>query len=198
MTSASLTTRARLRLLVVPALAAAALALALAAPAGASAERATSSAACAAAGAHPRAVSTAVIRNATLCLLNAERRKRGLRPLRHNRRLATAASRHARDMVRHKYFSHRSRSGATFVDRILRTRYVRSRRGHWVLGENLAWGSGRYATPASIVRSWMRSPGHRRNILDRRFREIGIALVRRAPRRGHSRAATYVTEFGRR
>lgn len=193
----SATSLARLRLLAAV-VASAAVALSLVLPATGSGRRATASAACAAAGAHPQRVSMSVARHATLCLINAERRKRGLRPLRHNARLAKAASRHARDMTRRKYFSHTSRGGSTFVDRILKARYVRSRRGRWVLGENLAWGSGRYATPASIVRSWMRSPGHRRNILDRRFRDIGIALVRRAPRRGHHHAATYVTEFGRR
>jgi uncharacterized protein YkwD len=43
----------------------------------------------------------------------------------------------------------------------------------------------------------MRSKGHRRNILDRRFRNIGIGVVNGAPEKGgHGPAATYTTDFG--
>lgn len=185
---------ARVRLLAL-ALAAAVIAL-LPMPAPADAKRSTTG--CASSGAHPHSTSYRAVRSATLCLLNRERRKRGMRGLRHNRRLATAATRHARDMARRRYFAHDSLDGRDFVTRIIRARYVRSRRGGWTLGENLAWGAGSRATPREIVRAWMNSPGHRRNILNRRYREIGFGLVRRAPARGHSRAATYVTEFGAR
>jgi uncharacterized protein YkwD len=134
-------------------------------------------------------------RSATLCLLNVERRKRGLRRLRHNRRLALAGARHARDMVQRDYFSHDAPSGQDFVARILRTSYV-PRAASWALGENLAWGDDERSTPRAIVRAWMESPGHRRNILSRKFREIGIAIVMGAPVRGVRGAATYATEFG--
>lgn len=180
------------------ALALVATALASLAPAPADARRSRSEAACASASAQPHSARYVVVRRATLCLINAERRRRGMRGLRLNRRLGKAARRHARDMTRRGYFSHDSLDGRTFVDRIMRTRYVRGRRGNWVLGENLAWGSGRRATPRAIVRAWMRSRGHRRNILNRRFREIGVAFVRDAPVGDARRAATFVTEFGRR
>ena len=153
---------------------------------------------CASAAAEPHAARYDVVRNATLCLINAERRRRGLRALRHNRRLATAASRHARDMARHHYFSHDSRNGSDFVERIRRAGYLRQSSGGWSLGENLAWGSGSLASPRAIVNAWMRSPGHRRNILTRRFTDAGIAFVRDAPVDGMDRAATYVAELGRR
>ena len=167
-------------------------------PATADAARRSRPVTCASSSTNPHAVAYTAARSATLCLLNRERRKRGLRGLRYNRRLAKAAGRHAQDMARRGYFSHNSLDGRNFVDRIMRTRYIRSRRGSWALGENLAWGSGSRATPSSIVRAWMRSPAHRRNILSRRFREIGVALVLRAPVRDAGRAATYVTEFGAR
>ena len=61
------------------------------------------------------------------------------------------------------------------VDRIRRTGYTSGARG-WALGENIAWGSGRLATAAQIHRSWMNSSGHRANILQRSFREIGIGI----------------------
>lgn len=172
------------------ALAAAVVALPAAAPS-------TAFAACANRDAHPAETSTAKIRGATLCLLNRRRAANGRNKLRHNARLAKAARAHARDMVRRDYFAHTAPGGVSFVDRIMRQDYVRPRQG-WALGENLAWGSYRLATPQEIVRSWMRSPGHRANILSPRFREIGIGVVRGAPEPGIQHAATYATSFGTR
>ena len=137
------------------------------------------------------------LRNATVCLLNAERRARGLGRLRLSDALTRAAYRHARDMVVRKYFAHTSPSGRTFISRIRATGYM-SRARRWTVGENLAWGAGTRATPAAIVRAWMRSPAHRANILNRSFREIGLGIALGAPRRGYSQAATYGNEFGSR
>src|SRR5688572_30804810 len=61
---------------------------------------------------------------ATLCLINAERARRGRRPLRSNAKLARAALRHARDMVAHSYFAHVSRDGSEFGDRIRAAGYL--------------------------------------------------------------------------
>jgi len=135
-------------------------------------------------------------RSATLCLLNGQRRKHHLGSLRFNRRLAVAALGHARDMVANDYFAHDTPSGQDFVQRIMRTDYVPAASA-WKLGENLAWGSKAKSTPREIVRAWMASPGHRANILNGAFREIGIAIVVGAPvpRAGRA-AATYATEFG--
>jgi uncharacterized protein YkwD len=134
---------------------------------------------------------------ATLCLLNAERSRRGLPRLRLNDRLSRAAERHSRDMVRRRYFSHDSLGGASFVDRIRRTGYLRSARA-WSVAENLAWGSGNRSTPEQIMRSWMNSPAHRANILTGRFREVGIGVSEGAPVRVGLPAATYTTNFGAR
>ena len=147
--------------------------------------------------AHPGDASKAKIREATLCLLNRKRAANGARKLRQNQRLAKAARAHAADMVRRDYFAHTAPGGVSFVDRIMRQDYVKQGQG-WVLGENLAWGSYQLATPKSIVRSWMNSPGHRANILNRRFREIGIGVVDGAPVPGTAHAATYATSFGTR
>ena len=64
-------------------------------------------------------------------------------------------------MVRKRYFSHTSRSGNDMGDRIRSQGYLSGARS-WMIGENLAWGSGERSTPRSIVRAWMNSPGHRR------------------------------------
>lgn len=135
-------------------------------------------------------------RAAILCLLNERRAAHGLGPLHSNPRLVRAAGGHARDMVVHRYFAHRSRNGRPFDWRIRATGYM-TNVAHWSVGENLAWGASRRATPRRIVASWMGSPPHRANILDRRFTEIGVAVVRGAPiARRTGPAATYATEFG--
>ena len=147
--------------------------------------------------AHPANATQDQIKDATLCLLNRRRAAHGIRKLRHNQRLAKAARAHAADMVRRDYFAHTAPGGVSFVDRIMRQDYVSPGQG-WTVGENLAWGSYRLATPKAIVRSWMHSSGHRANILNRRFREIGIGVVRGAPAPGVEHAATYATSFGTR
>jgi uncharacterized protein YkwD len=147
---------------------------------------------CAGANANPNDVSLKAAKAATLCLLNRKRRAHGLRLLLDNRRLGRASQRHANDMSAHKYFAH-----GDFVGRIKAARYLIGARS-WTVGENIAWGSWDYATPASIVDGWMHSPGHRANILSGRFREIGLGIARGAPASGQSRGATYVTDFGAR
>ena len=133
----------------------------------------------------------------TLCLLNSERGKRRMRKLRLNGRLSEAARRHAGDMVRRDYFSHDSANGQSFVDRIRLTGYLQSA-DSWYVGENLAWGAGERSTPRSQLTAWMNSPGHRANILNRRFREVGIGIAQGAPECAWGDAATYATEFGQR
>jgi uncharacterized protein YkwD len=150
---------------------------------------------CAGAGTVPAKVGAAAARTTTLCLLNAKRRANGLRPLRQATKLVRAAQRHSRDMVAHSYFAHDSRSGAGFSARIARTGWMHGR-DRWVVGENLAWGARRQATPRRIVASWMASPEHRANILKRRFHVIGIGVESGVPVAGGGRGATYTTDFG--
>jgi uncharacterized protein YkwD len=95
------------------------------------------------------------------------------------------------------FFSHESPGGSDLADRVRRTGYLDGARS-WALGENIAWGSGSRATPASIVGVWMNSSGHRDNILDRGFEHIGIGVARGAPVPDVSDGATYTTDFGRR
>jgi uncharacterized protein YkwD len=162
--------------------------------------RRRSAGACSSRNATPAQVNTDELAESTLCLLNAERGRYHLRPLAENRRLDSAATRHAADMEQHKYFSHVSRDGADFVQRIRRAGYLRNC-SSWFVGENLAWGAGAHrSTPQGIVAAWMASPPHRANILNGRFREIGIGIAIGTPRsvRGNPPAATYATSFGSR
>jgi uncharacterized protein YkwD len=153
---------------------------------------------CVHAGAHAGQVSRRVLARATLCLLNKQRALHHLKGLRMSKRLGHAASGHSVEMARVHYFSHDSLSGASFLDRIRRSGYLRGAR-RWSVGENLAWGIGSLSTPRSIVRAWMHSPGHRANILQRSFRNIGIGISFGAPVQISARsAATYTTDFGMR
>lgn len=182
----------RIALLLLPALLGC---IALALPASASA------APCADATIVPAAANVASVKKATLCLLNSERTARGLPRLSSNGQLGKAAQSFSASMVRHGFFDHVSPGGSTLNARVRGgTSYLRGSVRSWALGENLAWGSGELATPRQIVRSWMNSSGHRRNILDRRFRHVGIGVATGAPDRDvqGQPAATYTTDFGTR
>jgi len=135
-------------------------------------------------------------RVSTLCLLNVTRRKFRLSRLRGNPRLLRAAEGHSHSMVERGYFSHVEPGGVGLVDRVLRTGYL-ARVTDWSVGENLGYGTGPASSPKSIVRAWMASTGHRANILNGRYNEIGLGVVRGVP--GNRRAgATFTTVFGRR
>ena len=85
---------------------------------------------CAAASAtvHDKASSREQARTALLCLLNAERRKHGVRPLTENDRLRAAAFEHARWMVRNRNFSHFRPSGPDLVSRLRKVKYIPQQR----------------------------------------------------------------------
>ncbi|MFI0353170.1 CAP domain-containing protein [Actinomadura sp. 9N407] len=104
-------------------------------------------------------------------LTNAERAKHGCRPLTLDGRLQNAAQRHSADMAARGFFSHTSPEGKSPGDRITAAGYRWS-----TYGENIAAGQ---PTPSSVVSAWMKSPGHRANILNCSFRHIGIGLARK-------------------
>ena len=134
---------------------------------------------------------------ATLCLVNRERELRRLRPLSNNSRLASAALAHSRDMVARRYFGHVTPEGLRVSRRVLNAGYASPTRS-WSVGENLAWGTGQFASPASRVTALMNSPGHRANMLNPSFREGGVGVALDAPVRTRSAAAggTYTVLFG--
>jgi uncharacterized protein YkwD len=104
-----------------------------------------------------------------LCLVNQARKQRGLGPLAAPSSLARAAARKSGDILRCDEFSHEA-CGRDFTYWIERMGYEGCR-----MGENIAYGSGSFATPRSIFRMWMSSSGHRRNILGS-YDDIGIGL----------------------
>jgi uncharacterized protein YkwD len=110
-----------------------------------------------------------------LARVNNLRRSRGLHALRLSSGLSAAAAYHSRQMVQHGFFEHESRGGGPFWKRVERF-YGSSGFRAWEVGENLAYGSPDLS-PAATVRMWMNSPGHRENLLSRRWREIGLAVL---------------------
>jgi uncharacterized protein YkwD len=124
------------------------------------------------------------------CLVNRARTSHGLPGFAWNRPLARAAHRHARDMSRRGYFAHQ-RSGGPSLGRRARAAGFRGRN----VGEAIAYGCGLLGTPASIVRAWLASPGHRAILLSRRSR-VGIGVAGRPPVGCGARGATYVLDAG--
>ncbi|MDX6676681.1 MAG: hypothetical protein QOE31_733 [Solirubrobacteraceae bacterium] len=136
--------------------------------------------------------------SAVLCLVNAERARNGLAPVTASSPLTKAASLHSADMVRRKYFSHVTPNGLDQRKRVARTGYLRGSRCP-SLGETIAWGSSVYGSPAELVKDLMNSPPHRKIILDKRYRDIGVGLALGAPMAGFGDfGSTLSLNFGRR
>lgn len=138
--------------------------------------------------------------------INIVRRNHGLRPLRVVPRLEDAAHRHAVSMAYTSYFRHdlftpsRARTWTPFGTWI-RWFWPGPGYGSWSAGENLAWGAPDISA-AQAVRRWMRSPGHRANILHPAWRNVGLAAVHREDPVAYfaswDEVTIVVAEFGRR
>lgn len=102
-------------------------------------------------------------------LVNKERVKRGLGELEQNWELSRVARYKSQDMKDKKYFSHTSPTYGTPFQ-MMKNFGI----SYNTAGENIAKG---YATPAAVVEGWMNSSGHRANILNSSFTEIGVGYV---------------------
>lgn len=101
-------------------------------------------------------------------LTNQARTKAGLSPLKLSAELSSAAFKHAQDLAKHDIVGHQGSNGSNIPQRIEREGYSWS-----ALGENIYWQRP-FDSEASAVQWWMNSEGHRRNILDPKFEEIGL------------------------
>jgi uncharacterized protein YkwD len=155
-------------------------------------ENVRDAAGCPRSGDFPEPPAIEVTRAAILCLHNAQRAKYGLPALVRNPLLELAAQRHSDDMAARDFFSHTTPEGADPQARIATAGYRRE----WT-GENLYFGTGFEATPVRAMRGWMRSPGHRENVLRPQFLEVGIGISYDSPKPGgNDRAAVYTANFG--
>lgn len=108
--------------------------------------------------------------NEVIRLVNVERAKYGLPALKANWQLSRVARYKSQDMVDKGYFSHTSPTyGSPF--KMMESFGIRFS----AAGENIAMGM---RTPAEVMNAWMNSPGHRNNILNNSFNEIGVGLAK--------------------
>ncbi|WP_327032487.1 CAP domain-containing protein [Micromonospora ureilytica] len=102
-------------------------------------------------------------------LVNAERAKAGCKALSIDDKLMTAAQRHSQDQADHQNMSHTGSDGSNAGTRLDRAGYT------WrTYGENVAWNQ---KNPAAVMDAWMNSSGHRANILNCAFTEIGVGIA---------------------
>jgi uncharacterized protein YkwD len=152
---------------------------------------------CRAASLQPTATNVALVRAATLCLVNRERSRHGERLLRWNIALVRAAQAHTMSMAFGDYFEHIGPHGETPLSRMRHDGYISSSRLGFEVGENIGWGSLWLGTPRAVVSVWMHSPGHRANILDGRFRDTGIGVSPHTNLLAHGQpGGIYTQDFG--
>lgn len=119
-----------------------------------------------------------------LMLVNQERTARGLGTVVRNDTLEDQATRYACEMIHYDFFDHVNPvTGSTLADRAADFGY-----SYLVIGENLAAGQ---TSPEQVMADWLASPGHRDNILDERFTELGVGI-----RTGGDYGTYWVQEFG--
>jgi serralysin len=112
-------------------------------------------------------------------LINAERAKAGVQPLAFDSNLFTASETHSQWMIATDTFSHTGAGGSTPTQRMASAGYQFA--GTWASGENIAWASTRAPSGLQdevqlLHNNLMNSPGHRANMLNGNFREVGIGF----------------------
>ncbi len=107
--------------------------------------------------------------NGIVSFTNKERTKKQLPALKNNQPLNKSAEKKLQDMFSNQYFEHQSPTGVSVSDLVRNADYQ-----YIVVGENLALGN--FGGDQQVVTAWMNSPGHRANIMDPRFQEIGVAV----------------------
>jgi uncharacterized protein YkwD len=111
------------------------------------------------------------VRARILELVNQARKDNGLPALQKESHLEQAAQKHAEDMKKRNYFSHNTPEGKTPTDQIRDAGYPLN--GRWYTGQNIAEGQ---RSAEEVMKDWMNSSGHRKNILSKNFREIGVGF----------------------
>ena len=117
-------------------------------------------------------------------LTNAERTKAGCKSLKSNADLKSAAQKHSADMAKQDYFSHTGKDGRSPFDRMADAGY-----SFTAAAENIAAGQ---RTPADVVKGWMNSEGHKANILNCTYTEIGVGYAK-----GGSYGTYWTQDFGK-
>jgi len=127
-------------------------------------------------------------RSEVLRLVNQERAAAGLQALSGNEILEKEATEYACEMIQNDFFGHVN----PVTDERLRDRASKFGYEYHKIGENLAAVPAEDCTPETVMEYWMDSDGHRKNILEPEFTEIGIGI-----RTGGQYGTYWVQEFGR-
>lgn len=123
-------------------------------------------------------------RDEVLRLVNVERARAGLDPATHNQTLEDQATQYACEMIHYDFWGHENPvTGTDLPDRAEQFGY-----DYYMIGENLAAGQ---SSPAQAMADWMASEGHRENILEPKFTELGVGV-----RTGGTYGIYWVQEFG--
>ncbi|MBD2091551.1 CAP domain-containing protein [Microcoleus sp. FACHB-1515] len=121
-------------------------------------------------------------------LTNAFRQQNDLKPLRWNDRLAAAAQQHSQNMATQDFFGHQGLDGTSAQARGSASGYLGG------IGENIAAGQ---TTPRAVVQAWIDSPPHRANLLNSRYRDLGVGFFDNPADRGLVNYRYYWTQnFG--
>lgn len=108
-------------------------------------------------------------------MVNRERVKEGLKPLIFEKKAYEAARNHSADMAKREYFNHNSPEGESVTGRLQKLNFEFTNTG-W--GENIA-SCLNYKNPLDVVlKGWMKSPGHRKNILNSKYKYGAIGIAR--------------------
>jgi len=103
--------------------------------------------------------------------INEIRQKQGLTMLRNNEKLAQVARNYSRRMAEEKFFAHISPQGDTLSDRVESAKIF-----YFLVGENLFTSTNIPKPVPAAIDGWMKSSGHRENILRSEFRETGVGV----------------------
>jgi uncharacterized protein YkwD len=131
----------------------------------------------------------------TICLINAERAARGVKPLRRHALLVSLANKHAGDLVRNGVTGgdlHAGSNGSTPMTR-LRPYTANFGRASFQIGETVV-PLRSDNSPAAAVRAWIGSATHRAILLDPRLEDVGLGVYAKRP--GGGAGGTYVANFG--
>ena len=129
--------------------------------------------------ARPESATTAryapVLQRSILAEINITRRSLGRSRLTLSNQLVRAGQQHARELALHGLFSHDWSDGSPFSSWIQRF-YPPGGARTWRTGENLAWSTPELSA-GQAIEIWLASPDHRRTLLDKRWRQVGIGVV---------------------
>jgi uncharacterized protein YkwD len=119
--------------------------------------------------------STTTLANQVVSLTNKYRVKHHCAKVRNGPNLAKSARAHSAYQAKRSVMTHTGSGGTNFVTRARRASYYHA------IGENVAYG---YTTASAVVTAWMKSPGHRANILNCKAKAVGVGVAyngRRVP-----------------